>query len=254
MDQSKQPNFRRLAIFMGLFLLLSISLLFWARDVVRELVVVPLSYIVWLFGILVDYTPQLFFWIALLFIAFRIAFTSLSRKRKRNPPASRAAFDMSESPVTRGRISFWVTRVDFLQSRQGEYFSHAFHSSLGKMLLDLLAYRYRLSTSQVEEWLKEGLLDLPADVRAYALESLRPLEGTQAGFLVDLRDWMVNLLQGGIYRLQTTLHRMVGSTNQGKSGWAGHADPRLTQENPRVRRILQFMEEELEVLNDDNGL
>jgi hypothetical protein len=250
MEQQKAPNFRRLAIFMALFLLLSVAFLFWASDIIRELVVMPVSYIIWAVGVLVDYTPQIFFWIVLLFIAFQIAYRSLTRKRKAKQPIQTNTSDAANGLETKGRVAYWATRVDFLRSRRGEYFARSFHNTLGKLLLDMLAYRYRLPPKQIEEWLKEGAPGLPEDIRDYALESLRPAEGRRMSFLKEVWDQIVAGIRAMFIGLKGEVQTIAGSADREKNQLAGSENMDTYREgapvvaDARVRRILEFMEEE----------
>jgi len=260
MKQPRLPNFRRLAVFLVLFILLSVAFLFWARDIVREVVVLPLSYLFWVIGVLVNYLPQLFFWIILLLIAGRIALTSLSRKKKENQDTPRSIPDPANRPVIQGRVAFWVSRVEYLNSGRGEYFTSSFHSAVGKMLLDLIAYRYRLPPKQVEERIRAGTLDLPPDIQEYVLESFRPLEGSDGDFFGALWNGVVSLVRRGISGLQNTVRRLAGSKNRPAadpppetSGSRLFRKYASAKDSMKIRRIIEYIEDELEVQHDNAG-
>ncbi len=251
MNDQSTPNTRRLAVIIGLFLLLTIALLFFARDVIRELVVLPLSYLFWLIGILIDSTPQIFFWLALLVIAFLLASRSLSRKRKiltMYPPG----YTVPDDPISTGRVNYWMGKEDLLRGRQGGFYSRSFHSALGRLLLDLLMYRYRLAPRQVEKAVREGTLDLPADIRAYVLESLSPPEPARRFFFLNLLDSIVGAVRDWIDQIQAGNLRWGGLSKARQPG-GGRMDKRVARDDPRVKRVLTYIEEELEVPHDKSS-
>jgi hypothetical protein len=268
MEQPKTPNFRRLAFFMALFLIFTLALLFWARDIIQEAVVLPLSYIFWGLGVLVDFTPQVFFWILLMFLASWIAYSTLARRRRLEQAYVHTIIDPADGQ-TRGRVAFWDTRVEFLTPGQSEYFSRSFHSALGKLLLEMLAYRYRLTSKQVDDGLRDGTIDLPAEVRAYALDSIHPGEFHRMNFFIDLWDQILERLRGVFFKLRDLFWTITGSTNRNSTNRNFTSAPGLQQNgylgsqafkidasaltDGRIRRVIEFMEGELEVLHDDTG-
>jgi Ca2+/Na+ antiporter len=265
MENPKAPNYRRLAILGGLFFILSIVLLFWARDVVREMIVLPLSYIFFVIGVLIDYTPQIFFWIVVLLLGARIAYLSVSRKRKRSEEEIRFFRPVEERPVTSGRVMYWANKVHLLRSGRGVYYTRTFHEALSKTLFQLLAYRYRISPVQVEEGLKDGSLDIPPEIREYALERMRDDVNVKERSWDTFWDGISAAFQNVLVLLKTAFQKVAGGTNsmpvqvqsvdaQGHSDQAARRnDSRLADIDTQVRRVLNYMEEELEVPHDDTG-
>jgi hypothetical protein len=229
----RAANPRRAAIFGALLLILSLVLLLFARDVIRELVVLPLSYLAWLAGIFFNTAPQIFFWIGLVFVLLLMAYRSLSIRRKdlAEPPPELAelAWDTRRS----GQVVFWTNRVHLMRQAHSVFYENSFHQTLGRLLLDLLAYRYRMTPNQVENHLRESSLDVPADVRDYALYSLRRLDPAPVRF------WQVPF---------NALEKAFDTLFRGKRGWRA-ARP----DDPRIVKILKYMEDELEVFDDHTG-
>jgi hypothetical protein len=263
MEQPKSPNFQRLAIFLALFILFSAALLIGVRDIIRELVVLPLSYLFWVLGVLINYTPQIFFWLMLLLIVWQIASKTLGRKPKPTLETPLNFMDQANGHVTQGRVTFWKTRIRVFQTTRSEYFSQSFHSALGKMLLDFLAYRYRLAPRQVEDYLKDNPVDLPPEIAQYALECLRPPEIHSAGLFYEIKDFFKNIFQEAletalrIYssitgskviegKEKTVFPLVVKDRSRSMDGTSGE-----NLESTRIRRILEFMENELEVPHDN---
>ncbi len=263
MDKTKDPRIRRYIIIAVVSVVLSVVMMFWARDVIREAIVLPLSYLIYVIGILVDYTPQIFFWIVLLLIGLRIAYLSISRKKKRTDDEYGDYYRASDDPyVTSGRVLFWANKVYQLRTGRGTYFTRTFHESLNRTLLQLLAYRYRITPHQVEERLKEGALELPQDVREYALKNLEVAEENDENTWEAMREWISTtwrklLIRFGIAvpffkELQKSMVPAPENTAAGVNG--KKADLRLATNDALVRSVLTFMKEELEVPHDDSGL
>ncbi len=258
MDHPKRPNFRRLAIIGLLFIMVSTMLLFWARDVVREVVVLPLSYLVWVIGILVDLTPQFYFWIVVLVITFLIAYPSLSRKKKQPLTAPTTYAEEMSEQVASGRTQYWMNKVILLRSGRGIFYTRTFHIALGRLLVDMLAYRYRLSTRLVEDRLRDGSLDLPRDVREFALESLNPLDVPQgsifAWWWAQLRAQFLDIARSVSYRLQDAYRNFRYPASYTGPAFLGDTEaPRASRDDPRVINVIKYIEDELEVRNDDTG-
>jgi hypothetical protein len=234
-------NPRRLILFVVLMALVSAGILLWARDIVREIFVLPISYIIFLFGVLVRTTPQFYFWIVLLMITFMMAYRSVKRKRQapKRAPSSVLA-ELSLEPMRRGRVHFWANKVRLMRTSGSNYYSSNFHQSLGRLLVDMLAYRYRLSPIQIEQSLRSHTLDVPEQVRVYILLSMRPLTPDTRGFLASLWDEIVRAVKG-------FLEGRFPHENQ-----AGGINP-ANQVESNVAWILKYMEEELEVPHDDSG-
>ncbi len=165
-------NMRRLLITAAVLILISAGLLFWGRDVIREAVVIPISILLWGLRILVQGTPQIFFWIVALLIAGLVAYYSLSGRRKPVAPAPLGVSD-SQPVYTSGRAVFWANKANLLQAGEGGYAESNSHMAVVRLLVDMLAYRYRLPARTVEEQIRDGSLgtlgvpSIPPQVMAY---------------------------------------------------------------------------------------
>ncbi len=199
----------------------------------------------------------------MLVITFLIAYPSLSWKKKQPLPAPTKYNEQTDEP-TSGRTFYWLNKVNLLRSGRGIFYTHTFQTALGRLLVDMLAYRYKLSPRQVEDRLRDGSLDLPRDVREFALECLSPLEISQAGFFAwwwsQLRAQFLAFTREGMYRLQDAYWNFThplgrnGRNAQSARGYAqGAENPRASHDENRVINVIKYMEEELEVQHDDTG-
>lgn len=241
METFRSINPKRLILSIVILLAISAALLLFARDLIREVFVIPISYLIWIIGIFARTTPQIFFWIGLLVISALIAYRSLWGRRRIEAPPSIDMLDLlTLNAPSQGRVSFWRIKTALLRN-SGTYYQVGFHNTLGRLLLDLLAYRYRLTPSQVEDRLEEGTLDVPDDIRQYVVESQSRYMGQDGEYFKELWQAFVNWLRGLIAR--QSRNDQPGPLFSGRRGL----------NDPRISRILDYMKEELEVSHDDSG-
>lgn len=235
----RTSNPRKMIFFGVVFAGMSLLLILLARDIIREAIVLPLSYLFWLLGVVLDTTPQIVFWISVLMIAALAAYRSLVGRRK---PVAQIPLNGSESPGQReygGQVAHWALRVHLIRRGPSPYFVSAFHQSVNRLLMDELSHRYRLTARQIEDRLREGDLDVPPEVRDYVLGALRRYDGEERPFLADL--WA---------RITQLVRDLLGKSSHrdGENG-GGNTSP----EEEKVRAVLKYLENELEVSNDDTG-
>jgi hypothetical protein len=217
---------RRRLIIVGLVLLAALSvLLFSLRDVVREVVVIPLSYLFWLVGLFVRNTSQIFFWLAAVLIGLLVAYRSIRPRKKAFDEINRVPGGDSMAPSTDfGRVGFWLTRINAL--RMGSFYRDNFNHSISRLLLDVLSYRHHLPPRQVELALKRGALVVPPDVAEFVLAN--------AHARIDLQPNLLNWLLHSIREWFLVHVRRIPIEQQSLL-------------DPTVRRVITYMEEELEV-------
>lgn len=142
----------------GLVLLLAIPLMLILKDVVREVVLIPLWRVLWLLSLVLRAIPQVFFWGALLVIILFLAVKSLARQEK----PIKKVWDVE--PGYPGRVMIWAQRVYLME--RGEYSRRYMAQRLRRLVLEVLAYSERLNIEQVRQRLKTGELDTPPEVQA----------------------------------------------------------------------------------------
>lgn len=246
MKNLRASNPRKMMFFGAVILALSLLMIFLAREIIREAIVLPLSYLVWLGGVLLDTTPQIVFWIGALFIAGLTAYRSLASRRK--PVAEEIPVLVGETTTSRsnsgGQVTYWGLRVENMRRSPSLYFIGAFHQSVNRMLMDELAYRYRLTPRQVEERLRDDELDVPPEVRDYVLSALGRQDREERPFLADLwariRQIVRDLARGNTWD---------GRASGGGLPYGGNISP----DEEKVHAVLSYLEKELEVSNDDTG-
>lgn len=239
MNTPRLANPRRLAIIGGLMLIITLGLLFSARELVRELVVLPVSYLLWAANVFIITTPQIVFWGALLIFGGMAAYRTLAGRRKRASIPPPEPVDNGQQRPLQGRVAYWSLRINLLRQSEGGYFVDAFHQSLGRVLFDVLGHRYRMTFHQVEEALRENALPVPPEVREYALNSLRRSEGGVLPFKERLR----RRVRAWLAAAAAFLRGQPQAQDQKPAG----------RDEQWVIQVIQYLEEELEVSNDDSG-
>jgi hypothetical protein len=229
----KKPNSRRIFFFGALLLVLTAAMLFWARDIVREVFVLPISYLIFVAGIFIKSAPQLFVWLALLVIAIAIALNSLTARKKTLPPPPQV-YELAYNPPSDGRVAYWAYKVRLLRAGGSTFYQANFHLSLARMLVELVSHRYHITQYQAEERLRKGTLDLPPEVGEYARFALSRQEVIQTSFAEWFRLAIIERIRNGL-RI------------------ASGQSPIQRADDPRLAVILRYMEEELEVLHDSDN-
>jgi hypothetical protein len=218
-------NPRRLIVVAVIVLAVTTALMYSFRSVIREAVVIPLSYWVWVIGLFLESTPQIFFWVVTILIIFVIAWRSFITKEKLNE----AVLMVPDMSAPRGRVSYWTARVNLM--RMGIYYQANFNEALARVALDLISYRHRLSNRQIERGLSQKTLRIPDEVGDFLLTNIFRREFKTVRFL-------------------TYVYRAV------RLWWMSRVPqsrPRRDQLTPEARRVIQYMEEELEVHYDHPG-
>lgn len=145
---------------------LAVLLMLGLRNFVRETFALPLSYTIWLIGIIAQTIPQVWLWTGLVVIALILAMRSLDRESRPAP----AAPGKSSYPA-RGGIDVWADRINMLL--KGKYSRHRFGYFIGKLILDVLSHEERVNFRDIERRIEQGELDAPPAVREYLLSRLR---------------------------------------------------------------------------------
>ncbi|MCB9079853.1 MAG: hypothetical protein H6631_19790 [Anaerolineaceae bacterium] len=152
-----------------LVLTVSVGLLLTStfRTFVREAVVIPLLYLLWIGHFIVAAVPHSALWGCYVAILLVIMGGSLLRRRPRKlrtrPPITAAA----------GRVAGLADLLH--QAEHDAYFKWRLAQQLQKLSLDSIAYHTGQSILETRQQLQQGQLDLPAELRAYFEAGLKPL-------------------------------------------------------------------------------
>ncbi len=235
MNDAPQFNPRRLIVTAVVALIAVTALLLWAQGIVREVIVLPLSYLWYVIRLFTITTPEWYFWAVMLLILAVMGFRALSGKRKIfiQPPLAETAELFYSSPST-GRVLYWAQKVQLMRRGASRYYTTNFHATYGRLLIGVLSHRYRLTPREVDDRLRAGTIDVPEHVREYALFALQRDELQPTAFL----PWLWRNFVERIRTLFPSRSADIFTTDR---------------DDPRVAAILQYIEEELEVSHDNTG-
>ncbi len=230
MNSMRKMDRKTFLLFLLLSLLAALLVMFVIREFVQQNIALPISFIFWLASLVLKSIPQVFFLALLLTIAFFYALKSLSTTRP--VLQTRAAEPIGSRK--RERVGFWMLQI----YRARRIFSRQFVDPWGlkdplkKLTQEVLAYRYHISTAQVEQRMENGEMDIPMDILEYLrLDERwsRPVSGRK---VKRLRDWLDGIISW-IYRRQT-------------------AEPSndLTFDQ-HLESLIEFLEDQLEMNYDD---
>ena len=151
---------KRWQVWVGILLLviLTIALAAWvvaARGTfVRERIVMPLSYAIWISSLLLRGTPQVLFWGILLLITVVLALRSLIVPGR--PPQAIQANDSAY--YHRPRLRHWVRQI--VLSRNERYKRYLMEG-MAKLSLDVLGYQQGLTSHQYQQLIDAGKQQAP---------------------------------------------------------------------------------------------
>jgi len=154
---------RRLVAFtLAMLSILALSVVF--KDFVRDAIVVPIAYIVWTGGLLIESLPQIMVWIVLLLVGVALAVAGALAR-----PHSVARVAEVEAS-RRGQVETLSHRIGL--SRRGYYFRWHLAQRLNDLAIDAIAHRQKLERGEARKQLLVGALDIPPDIRGYLLADL----------------------------------------------------------------------------------
>jgi hypothetical protein len=125
---------------------------------VRDLIVVPLLYIVWIARLLYESLPQALVWGGFVVLAF---FLVGKHVVLRLPPAP----DRDPPAASPGRVTTWARLVG--PAARDRYTRWRLAQRLSQLALETLAHQARGQPEQLRRRLEDGALDIPPELNAY---------------------------------------------------------------------------------------
>jgi hypothetical protein len=159
-------------IFSVLFLILLVFLLAWfLQDFSRRIIVLPASQLVWLFRQLIDRTPQIFFWLALMILVGVLIGKSFSR------PEVQVKNEVPREPLItrRSRVNFWLIQL----YHQDDYYQNRLVEFVDRLAIDVLSYVHRLPSWQIEQQIINGEIETPPELKLF-LKMKKPITSSRS--------------------------------------------------------------------------
>jgi hypothetical protein len=128
-------------------------------DWLRQVIVIPLLYVVWIGRLIFESISQLVIWVLFLLILLPLALKSLFKEK---PPA--AAVQPPEMLPSK-RIGDWLYLLR--QAHKDIYYRWQLAQQVQKLTVSALAQAERISPRLARQRLAEGDLDMPPELQAY---------------------------------------------------------------------------------------
>lgn len=150
---------RRSLLIAGAFLS-TLIMAFILRDVVKQLIIVPLAYLWWLLRLYYSMFPQIFLWVILVAIVLFSAVASLI------PEVRYRTVSKTAPKPEQGQIEILVNWLNKSQ-RGGSYYKWLVANRLGKNAREILAQRDGHAVSKKFGWLEGRGWNPPQKIRDY---------------------------------------------------------------------------------------
>lgn len=140
------------------FILGLLITIFW-QELIRELILVPLTYLIWLGRLIYRSFDQQALWTSLLILVITLAWLSLRLK----PGVSKGHVD-AETDFPQ-RVLLWRRRLD--EADRGTYMKWRLAQHLSELVVDALIYRTGQTRQQIDQELDMNFADLPDELVRY---------------------------------------------------------------------------------------
>lgn len=183
MTRLLRQHLPKILTMVGVLLALAIPLMFLMEDFVRDVIVQPMAYQLWLFGVIIDALPQAVILIAFLPILIYLAVRSLKGSKAKIRQAEQVEL------ASQGNLQTWLRRMRLVM--QGSYSKERFDHQLGQLLLQLIAHQQRLPMRETIHQFKTGDIEIPSEIEPYIQAAMRSrFSGKRSPF-----QWLRDLFQ-----------------------------------------------------------
>jgi uncharacterized membrane protein len=172
-----------LLVFAGLVLVVVLTVLL--QNFVRMVIVIPVSYVLWLGKLFIQSVPQSVCWAILLVIAVVFIYKSLTqRSTKRKEGATSKTWN-----TKRSRMAFWLFQLRRLSSSS----TGRFRESVDHLALDVVSHTYRIQPREAENRIISGQIESPAVLKQYLQSSKQQVpswESTISRWWQEINRWI----------------------------------------------------------------
>jgi hypothetical protein len=214
------------------FLVLVLVFLLLGEEFIRENIVLPFEYDLWLAKIAVRSIPQYIFLAIICGIALIFVFYSLfSGKTKLLQKPENKEFCRNRSE----RVVFWVTQVRVM--RRGNYSLIRFSDFFSRLIFDILSYTGRINPDNFEENLINGNLDVSPEIISFLkLRSMRFFNQKSKNPFIRLKTLLSHLLS---FRKNSKVTRNTAE--------------KVASHEMELQLAVSYLEHELEVSREHYG-
>jgi hypothetical protein len=160
----QQTKLKRILMLGAVILALALPLMFLLEDFVRDAIVAPTAYLVWLTSVLIDALPESYLLGFATAIVVYVAIRSLSREDERLPQRKVI------SVPSQGAIAAWCHMLQLVA--KGSYSEQRLDHHIGQLMLKVIAYENRCSLREAGQLIENDQVNLPPDLASYLQAAL----------------------------------------------------------------------------------
>ena len=150
---------KRILFMAGFIAALGLPLMFLMENFIRDAVVTPVAYMVWVFGVVLDALPQSYLLAGIIAVAIYAAARSLGRE-----PAPVQRQKLTAAPAG-GAATAWHRKLEL--STKGGYSRRRIQQQVGQLILQVIAHEQRLPVREIAQGIETGEIEIPADLNVY---------------------------------------------------------------------------------------
>ncbi|HEY3291062.1 MAG TPA: hypothetical protein VGK87_13105 [Anaerolineae bacterium] len=201
----------------GIVMVVGLVMSLFVRDFVRDVIIIPVTYVAWLADLVIRSIPQSTFWGIIVAVSILVAWRSLGSQKgffqRRKTIVRISAEDTDRSVLS--------TRLDAIRRMPSSSFAReSLGFELRLLVIRLLVHRERLTEAEIERQVQSRELNVPPDV--YSL-------------LTSWRTWLSTTQPASPLQQLQTVWRYFRRTPAS----AAPPDPVLEQ---RLARTVEYME------------
>jgi len=222
---------RFLVLLLAPSVLLVAALTLVLRGWVRDVILTPILFLLWLGGLLIRSTPQWIFWGVFLVLALLILANSLGTGKRPDQNVDRA----EPGHPQRERVLFWAKQIRWKARRDFSLLGNG--EPLKRLILEVIAFQERLSLTEVEQRLESGELDVPPTIRMCLQHKPTPEPSSPVSIWERLQHRWADFGRRA--------HVLISSLTESRS---------YTQPSPfdsELESVAQFLEDRLRIIHDE---
>ena len=229
--RGKKISARLLVLLLTPSVLLVVALTLVLRDWVRDVILTPILFLLWLGGLLIRSTPQWIFWGVFLVLAVLILANSLGTGKRPDQNVDRA----EPGHPQRERVLFWAKQIRWRARRDFSPLGNG--EPLKRLILEVIAFQERLSLTEVEQRLESGELDVPPTIRMCLQHKPTPEPSSPVSIWERLQHRWADFGRRA--------HVLISGLTESRS---------YTQPSPfdsELESMTQFLEDRLRIIHDE---
>jgi hypothetical protein len=164
-----------LAVLLTLLVFGVLALLFW--DFIRDTIVIPLYYLLWIGDLILKSLPQGAYLVALVLISIGISVSTV-RKLRRQPVNSN-----SIKPPVQTASQYGQWRNLYRNISTSQFARNQFQSEARRLVLAMIAYERGIDIAEAESLVRRGAIPVPEAIRQLVQKREIPVQMQPLSFL-----------------------------------------------------------------------